>query len=123
MILPNQSKRHSSNMILVGENHGKSIQESHVKPREIKTSKVQNENSKVIEKVIEQHGIRIPYLPKTPSEETTTKADAQIEYKAGTKYQPASSTEYVNNEDDSKSVTSTMIYPSSSPREIGGYSY
>ena len=99
------------------------MQKSHVKPREIKTSKVQDENSKGIEKVIEQHEIRIPYIPKTPSEETTTIVDTQIEYKAGTKYQPASSTEYVNNEDDSKSVTSTMIYPSSSLRAIGGYSY
>ena len=101
----------------------KSSQKSHVKPREIKSSKVQNEDSKVIEKVIEQHEIRLPYLPKTPSKETTTKVDTQTKSKAGTKYQPASSTEYVNNENDSQSVTSTMVYPSSSPKAVGWCSY
>ena len=101
----------------------KSSQKSHVKPREvsIKSSKVQNEDSKIIEKVIEQHEIRLPYLPKTPSKETTTKVDTQTKSKAGTKYQPASSTEYVNNENDRQKMTSTMVYPSSSPSAVGGF--
>ena len=103
----------------------KRSQKNHVKPREaaIKSSKVQNEESKVLEKVIEEHEIRLPYLPKTPSKETTTIVDTQTKSKAETKYQPASSTEYVNNENDSRSVTSTMVYTSPSPRAIGGFSY
>ena len=103
----------------------KSSRKNHVKPREasMKPSKVQNEDSKIIEKVIEQHEIRLPYLPKTPSKETTTKVDTQTKSKAGTKYQPASSTEYVNNENDRQKMTSTMVYPSSSPRAIGWFSY
>ena len=95
----------------------KSGQISHVKPREasIKSSKGHNEGSKNIEKLIGQQEIRIPYLPKTPFQEP--------ESKAGTNYQPASSTEYVNNENYSQSLTTTMGYPTTSPREVGRYSY
>ena len=103
----------------------KSRQINHVKPREasIKSSKVQNVDSKVMEKGIEQREISIPYLPKTPSKEATTKVETQTKSKAETKYQPASSTEYVINENDRQSLTSTMGYPSSSPRAVGGFSY
>jgi len=103
----------------------KSSQKNHVKPREasMKSTKFQKKDSKIIEKVIEQHETRLPYLPKTPSKETTTKVDTQTKSKAGSKYQPATATEYVNNENDSKSVTTTMVYPSSSPRAIGVFSY